>query len=91
MELILIKPNSSEWEFMWKWLEDHPINKDIVEPSIALNNGEAWQYMGSWQNGDRIIHSFRHRKHPVTNYIQNVSVQGSESFTPDQIEKTYKK
>lgn len=91
MNLILIKPNSPEWDYMWKWLEDHPLNKDIQEPSTALNDGEAWQYMGSWQQDDRAIHSFRHRNHPVTNSIQSVSVQASENLTPDQIEKTFKK
>lgn len=91
MNLILIKPNSPEWDYMWKWLEDHPLNKDIQEPSTALNEGEAWQYMGSWQQDDRAIHSFRHRNHPVTNNIQTVSVQASEDLTPDQIEKTFKK
>jgi hypothetical protein len=91
MELILIKIGSPEWDFMWKWLEQHPINKGIEEPSTALNEGEAWQYMGSWQQGDRAIHSFRHRNHPVTKSIQNVSVHASELLTPDQIEKTLKK
>ena len=91
MNLILIKANSPEWDFMWKWLEEHPISKDIIEPSVALNEGEAWQYMGSWQQGDRAIHSFRHRNHPVTKSIQTVSVQASKDLTQDQIEKTFKK
>lgn len=91
MNLILIKANSPEWDFMWKWLEDHPINKGLEEPSIALNDSEAWQYMGSWQQDDRVIHSFRHRNHPVTNSIQNVSVHASKDLTLDQIEKTFKK
>jgi len=91
MNLILIKPNSPEWDFMWKWLEDHPINKGIEEPTTALNEGEAWQYMGSWQQDNSAIHSFRHRNHPVTNSLQNVSVHASELLTPDQIEKTFKK
>ena len=91
MELILIKIGSPEWDFMWNWLEQHPINKGIEEPSTALNEGEAWQYMGSWQQGDRAIHSFRHRNHPLTNNIQNVSVEASKDLTQDQIEKTFKK
>ena len=88
MELVLIKPESPEWDFMWKWLEDHPLNKDI--DTLAPNEGEHWQYMGSLKQKDRLLHQFRHRKHPVTNTVQNVSVQSSEAFTPDQIHKEYK-
>jgi hypothetical protein len=90
MELILIQPNSVEWDYMWTWLENHPVNKGLDEPSIALNNNEAWQYMGSYKQGDRVIHELRHRDHPVTNSIQNLKLQASELFTKDQIQKTFK-
>ena len=90
MNLILIKPNSPEWDFMWKWLENHPIKKGVEDPTLALNEGEAWQYMGSFQQGNRAIHEFRHRNHPITKSIQSLKVQASELFTNDQIEKTFK-
>lgn len=90
MNLILIKPNSPEWEFMWNWLESHPINKGIENPSLALNNEEAWQYMGSYQQGDKVIHEFRHKNHPVTNNIQSLKLNASKLFTSDQILKTFK-
>ena len=90
MDLILIEPNSPEWDFMWKWLEDHPINKDITEPTLAVNNGEAWQYMGSFMQGERVIHQFRHRNHPVTNDRKDLSVNASEAFTKEQIAKKFR-
>lgn len=90
MELVLITPESNEWDFMWNWLANHPLNKGLDEPTTALNENEAWQYMGSYKQKERVLHSFRHRNHPVTNSVQNVSVQCSEAFTIDQIHRTDK-
>ncbi len=90
MELVLIEQNSQEWEYMWNWLAAHPINEGIVEPTTALNNGEAWQYMGSFKQDDRVIQEFRHRNHPRTNSRQNLKVNASETFTTNQIQKKYK-
>lgn len=90
MELVLIEPNSPEWYFIWTWLEAHPINKGITEPSIALNNGESWQYMGSYMQDNRVLHSIRHRHHPVTDTVCNVSVAASPSFTQEQITKRFR-
>jgi len=75
---------------MWNWLENHPLNKGLDSPSLAPNNGEHWQYMGSLKHKERVLHQFRHRLHPVTNNVQSVSVKSSEGFTPDQIHKEYK-
>lgn len=75
---------------MWEWLAAHPINKDIEQPSLAMNDGEAWQYMGSYMQGERVIHSFRHRNHPVTNTRKDLSVNASEAFTKEQIVKKFK-
>ncbi len=75
MELLLIKPNSTEWEFMWEWLEKHPINEGLEEPSLALNNNEGWQYVGSYKHNNTVISSFRHKSHPKTNSIHNLSVE----------------
>lgn len=91
MNLVLIKIGSPEWELMWKWVEEHPLNKDLEDPSTALNEGEAWQYMGSYQLDERIIHTFRHRNHPRTNRVQNISLQGTNKLDNNQIEKTFKK
>jgi len=90
MELVLINPSSPEWAFMWTWLEAHPINNGITESSTATNEGESWQYMGSYMQGEKVLHTFRHRHHPVTNDVKNVSVAASETFTKEQIAKKFK-
>lgn len=90
MELVLIEPNSHEWNYMWEWLASHPINEGIIEPTAALNDGEAWQYMGSYKQDDRVIHSFRHRNHPRINERKDLNVQASDKFTTDQIHRKFK-
>ena len=90
MELVLINPNSAEWNYMWKWLEDHPINEGLTNPSIALNNGEGWMYMGTYQQDNRIIHTFRHKDHPKTRTVKTLNVSGSSGFTLDQIAKKFR-
>ncbi len=90
MELALIDPSSTEWEFMWNWLASHPINEGLENPSVALNEGQAWQYMGSYKQKERVIHTFRHRNHPVTKGIKNLSVSASKELTPEQISKTFR-
>lgn len=90
MELVLIKIDSIEWNVMWDWVGSHPINQGIENPSVALNEGEGWQYMGTIMQGNKAIHQIRHKHHPVTNTIQNISCNASESFTKDQIAKEFK-
>ena len=90
MELVLIKQDSPEWEYMWGFLDSHPINEGIEEPRVALNEGEAWQYMGSFKQEDKVIHEFRHRYHPTTLNRYNLKFKASENFTNEQIEKTLK-
>ncbi len=86
MEFVLIKEGSSEWDYMWNWLGKHPINNNIDNPTIALNDNEAWQYMGSWKQDNKAIHTFRHRQHPITRDTRNVSVSASKDFTADMVE-----
>lgn len=90
MELAIIEIGSAEWNNMWDWLASHPINEGLTEPSLATNNGESWQYVGSYKQGERVIHSFRHRNHPTTNTLQNLSVEASNELTKEQIKKTFK-
>jgi hypothetical protein len=73
MEIIIFKKDSAEWEFIWQWLENHPINEGLEDPRVALNEGEAWQHMGCFTNKDRIICEFRHRNHPATNGLYPTS------------------
>ena len=69
MELVIIREDSPTWIDMWGWLEKHPLNEGLAEPMVATNedNGEVWQYMGSFRNADALytIHEFRHRSHPI--------------------------
>lgn len=89
MELVLIEPNSPEWEFMWNWLSSHPLNEGIEDPSTALNDGEAWQYMGSYKQKDKVISEFRHRNHPLTNRLSKLSVE-HPTFNDESITKKFK-
>lgn len=91
MEMLLIKNGSPEWERMWQKLADHPINKGLEEPTVALNpdNGEVWQYMGSFREGGHTIHEMRHRSHPNDNgerYLYKFAA--SSEISDDDIEKT---
>jgi hypothetical protein len=90
MEFILIEQDSNEWNYIWEWLAKHPINEGIDEPSVALNNGESWQYMGSYKQDERVVHSLRHRCQPRTQTRMDLSLVASDGFKPDEIKKSYK-
>jgi hypothetical protein len=92
MELVIIEIGSPEWEYAWNWLSAHPLNSGLEEPSVASHSesGEAWQYMGSFKQGNRVIHEFRHRQHPVTQRREDLKVQASGELTPEQIKKSFK-
>ena len=90
MELVLINKESAEWEYMWNWLASHPINEGIENPSLALNAEYGWEYMGSYKQGERVLHTFRHKLHPRYNRVETVSVSESKDLTPDQIAKNFK-
>jgi hypothetical protein len=90
MELIFVKKETQEWEYIWNYLANHPINEGLTEPKTAYNEGEAWQYMGSYKNGNKIIHDFRHRYHPRTLDVYKITFNASEEFTNEQIDKTIK-
>lgn len=90
MEFIIVEINSKEWNYMWDWLKNHPINNGLEQPDVALNGNEAWQYMGSYKQGDKVLHEFRHRNHPLTNKVERISLYCSDEFTQDQIKKSFK-
>lgn len=90
MDLVIVERDTAEWDYMWQWLESHPINEGIENPRLALNNGELWQYMGSFKQGDKVIHSFRHRQHPRDNQRKNLNLHASDKFTSEQISKVIK-
>lgn len=87
MKLILLKPNTPEWEFAWNWVASHPLNEGQEDPSTVMNNTFGWEYMGSYWNGsDKLISEFRHKLHPKTNNVQKLSIQHPE-FTKESFEK----
>jgi hypothetical protein len=90
MDLVLIKEGTDEWNAMWERLAQHPINEGLDDPKIAFNQGESWQYMLSSRQGDKVIHSYRHRQHPKDNQRKNVSFYASDKFTDEQIDKVIK-
>jgi hypothetical protein len=87
MDMILIKKDSTEWNSMWEVLENHPINEGLEDPRVADYEGEQWQYMGSYRQGDKLIHDFRHRNHPKTLDVYKVTFNGNP-VDAEQIEKT---
>ena len=89
MEFVLIEKESAEWNKAWDWLASHPINDGLAEPSVALNQGEAWQYTGSYMQGDKVITQFRHKAHPVVERVYVVTYE-HETFDHKQISKKFK-
>ena len=90
MDIVLIERNTPEWEYMWQWLESHPINEGIEDPREAVNNNESWQYMGSYKQDNKVIHSFRHREHPRDNQRKDINFYASDKFNSEQISKVIK-
>jgi hypothetical protein len=72
MEFVIVKINSELWNQIWDELENHPINNNIVNPSVAENDGYSWEYRGSFKKEHLLISEFLHRKHPVTNSLYKV-------------------
>lgn len=89
MEMVLVKIDSNEWNYMWNWIINHPINDGIVQPEVAINeeNGEMWQYMGSFRQDNKTIHEFRHRSHPSNGDRIYLKLNASDSFSDNDIEK----
>lgn len=78
MEAVILKQDSEDWLGAWGWLEAHPVNQGLSEPKVALNEGEVWQYMGSYLKDGVLISDFRHRNHPRTNAKYSCSFEHPE-------------
>lgn len=89
MEMLIIKENSPEYNYMWNWLASHPINEGFAEPMVAFNDGEAWQYMGTYKQGTKALHEFRHRNHPSNNDRVSLKVNASENMNDEDIESKH--
>ena len=87
MEMIIVKRDSDEWNNMWERVAMHPINEGLPDTSMAMNEGEAWQYMGSFKQGDKVIHEFRHRNHPRFQRQEYLKFEGRDKLGTDDIEK----
>lgn len=90
MEFILVEQDTTEWHYIWEWLSQHPINENLDDPTLALNNEEVWQYTGSFRQDNKVIHSLRHRCHPRTNTRMDLSLVASNTWSEEQIKKTIK-
>lgn len=89
MEMILLKPESPEWNYAWGWLAVHPINVGFEKPDEAENfeNGEKWRYQGSYRQEGKVIHEFLHKSFPTTNEKKILNLFASESMNAEDIEK----
>ena len=87
MDYIFIKSDSKEWGDMWDYVRTHPINEGLDEPCTAENEGEEWQYLGSFKNGNTVISQLIHGKHPKTNQRYKIPYQ-HETFNEDCIGKS---
>lgn len=88
MEFVALKIDSPEWEYMWDWVANHPINKGIENPSLALNTdvNEGWQYMGSRRQNKIVIHELRHRCHPYSQKREDLKLRASENMNDNDIQ-----
>jgi hypothetical protein len=77
MEYIIFKEGSDDWNFIWDWLDKHPINEGLEKPKVALNENDfsCWMYMGTFKKDDIVISDFKHRNHPITNSYQKLTLQ----------------
>jgi len=90
MDIVLIKENSPEWNYMWETLAKHPKNEGLDEPSVANNplNDEKWKYRCSWRGNDnKVIHEFFHRSLPTTNEPATYLFEASQNFNDNDINK----
>lgn len=90
MEYVLIEIGSDEWNYMWDWVKNHPLNEGLEKPGVALNDGMVWEYMGSFFHDGKLLHDFKHRCHPTTKKREYLTLNGSKNFTEEQIKKRFK-
>jgi len=88
MEFILLEVNSPSWNYIWDFVENHPINDGIELPKSALNNGYQWEYMGSYKQGNNVISKIIHKSHPKTQELYTINI--SHEITQEQITKSIK-
>lgn len=75
MELVLIKKDSPEWNWMWDTITSHPINQELSADMINL-----WQYKGSLRLRNRILHQFSLND-------KSIVLGASKTFNDEDIDK----
>ena len=75
MELVLIKKDSAEWNWMWDTITSHPINQTLSPEIISL-----WQYKGSLRLRNRILHQFALND-------KDVVIEASKTINDEDIDK----
>ena len=90
-KIYTVKDSGSEWDYMWLMLGKHPVNKGLngkprteKDPTIAYNDGEAWEYMDTSIYDGEMKHCFRHRFHPKTKNRIHVQVPVSKTFNVEE-------
>jgi hypothetical protein len=86
--VLLVKPDSNEWDYMWDELAKHNSNRNLPDPTVAENFGEMWQYMETQEHrslwsGKQLFHCFRHRLHPVKGANLRIKIPASRDFNRD--------
>ncbi len=90
MDLVLVEIGSPEWDFIWQYVDSHPINEGVENASLVLTDGIGWEYLGTLMQNDKAIHRIRHKLHPKTGGVYNLTFNASDTFTKEQIAKKFK-
>lgn len=86
--IYFVKDNTTEWDYMWLQLGNHPLNDKLhgkigskKDPTVAYNDGECWEYMDTGLYDGKLKHCFRHRFHPKTEQREYAHVDVSKDFS----------
>ena len=85
MDFVILKQGSPTWEHIWDEIAKNPINNGIDNPSIAMNEGEAWQYMGTILDGTKYLSDFRHRCHPYNSLPKYITIEHPDGIPDEDI------
>jgi hypothetical protein len=85
MDFIILKQNSPTWEYIWDELAKNPINDGLEHRSIAMNDGEAWQYFGTITDGKKWYSDFKHRLHPYNNLPKYITIEHPNGIPDEDI------
>lgn len=79
--MMFVPRDDPEWDAMWGTLGRMPYNRLQRQPTACEDEqGEAWQYMGSYAHDGAWVHEFRHRNHPATGKREYARIPATLSF-----------